>query len=130
VMGIVRPPADEPLVEATRQRALHVIGVGDWDTQFQDARGMGLTRAVAYAVESPPPLAHRGLERGQLTPRERQVAALIGLGLSNRDIAARLVLSVRTTEAHVTHVLGKLGLRSRAQLAVWASEQGLLSDVS
>jgi DNA-binding NarL/FixJ family response regulator len=60
-----------------------------------------------------------------LTQREREVALLVGQGLSNREIAETLVVSVRTAETHVTHMLAKLGLRSRAQLAVWAVEHGL-----
>ena len=63
---------------------------------------------------------------GPLTAREREVAVLVGRGHSNKEIAAALVVSVRTAEAHVTNVLNKLGLRSRAQLAVWVTEQGLL----
>jgi non-specific serine/threonine protein kinase len=63
---------------------------------------------------------------GPLTRREAEVAQLVGRGLSNREIASALVVSVRTAEAHVTNVLNKLGLRSRAQLAVWAAEHGLL----
>jgi DNA-binding NarL/FixJ family response regulator len=50
---------------------------------------------------------------------------LVAAGKSNREIAATLVVSLRTVEAHVTHVLAKLGLRSRAQLAVWAIQHSL-----
>ena len=48
-------------------------------------------------------------------------------GLSNREIAAELYLSVRTVEVHVDHILSKLGFRSRTQLAAWAHEEGPLS---
>ncbi len=63
---------------------------------------------------------------GGLTAREREVAALIGQGKSNRAIAAALVLSERTVASHVGNILGKLDLTSRAQIAVWARDKGLL----
>ncbi|MGW7679968.1 ATP-binding protein [Kribbella sp. NPDC054772] len=56
---------------------------------------------------------------GRLTRREHEVAVLIGEGLSNREIAARLVISPRTAETHVEHILGKLGFNSRTQVARW-----------
>jgi DNA-binding NarL/FixJ family response regulator len=59
----------------------------------------------------------------QLTRREWEVAELIARGSSNREIATALVICERTAEAHVTHVLNKLGLRSRAQIAVWVAQQ-------
>jgi DNA-binding CsgD family transcriptional regulator len=55
-----------------------------------------------------------------LTQREREVAALIAQGQSNKDIADALALSNRTVEAHIGHILSKLGFTSRAQIAVWA----------
>ena len=54
--------------------------------------------------------------------------ALAARGLTNRDIAAQLFLSVRTVEAHVDHILTKLGFRTRTQLAAWAHEEGLLTE--
>ena len=54
-----------------------------------------------------------------LTDRERQVAALVARGSSNREIAGTLFLSERTVESHVQHILNKLGFRSRAQIAAW-----------
>jgi DNA-binding CsgD family transcriptional regulator len=54
-----------------------------------------------------------------LTPREREVAELVAAGLSNRQIAERLVISERTAEAHVEHIRAKLECRSRAQVAAW-----------
>jgi DNA-binding CsgD family transcriptional regulator len=55
-----------------------------------------------------------------LSPRERQVATLVAEGLTNREIAARLVISERTAQNHVQHILGRLGFTNRAQIAVWA----------
>jgi DNA-binding CsgD family transcriptional regulator len=58
-------------------------------------------------------------DRRSLTPREREVAELVAAGLSNRQIAERLVISERTAEAHVEHIRAKLDCRSRAQVAAW-----------
>lgn len=57
-----------------------------------------------------------GARPGGLTNRERQVAALVAAGLTNREIAERLVVSKRTADAHVEHILNKLGLTSRTQI--------------
>ncbi|MGO8949494.1 MAG: helix-turn-helix transcriptional regulator [Ktedonobacterales bacterium] len=62
---------------------------------------------------------------GGLTEREREVAALLGQGKSNREIADLLVVTSRTVEKHIENILSKLGFASRAQIAVWASEKGL-----
>ena len=62
-------------------------------------------------------------EPDELTRRERDVAGLIAEGLSNREIARRLVITETTVEVHVKHIFSKLGFRSRAQVAVWAAAQ-------
>ena len=61
-----------------------------------------------------------------LTPREREIAALLAQGKSNKEIAEILVLSNRTIESHISNILAKLSFTSRAQIAVWAVEKGLL----
>ena len=79
-----------------------------------------------FADRVPP--AGRMVEKaasGGLTRREREVAALLAAGLSNRLVAQRLVLSERTVEDHVSNILGKLGFTSRAHIAAWAVEHGL-----
>ncbi|HEX9067715.1 MAG TPA: AAA family ATPase [Ktedonobacterales bacterium] len=63
---------------------------------------------------------------GGLTAREREVAALIAHGATSREIARALTISERTAEAHVSHVLDKLGFSSRAQIAAWAVARGLV----
>ena len=60
-----------------------------------------------------------------LTLRESEITALVARGLTNRQIAGQLYISVRTVEAHVDHILTKLGFRTRTQLASWAHEEGL-----
>jgi DNA-binding CsgD family transcriptional regulator len=76
----------------------------------------------------PRPLTPRRATRqafGGLTEREREVAILLAEGKSNREIAERLVVGIRTVEVHVSSILSKLGFTSRAQIAVWAHEKGL-----
>jgi len=60
-----------------------------------------------------------------LTAREREVVVLVANGMTNRQIAERLVVGNRTVDSHVRSALGKLGFRSRFQLADWALEHGL-----
>ncbi|PVG81061.1 ATPase [Nocardioides gansuensis] len=60
---------------------------------------------------------------GGLTRREREIAGLLAEGLSNKEIAARLIISQRTAETHVDHILAKLGVTSRSQVASWVAEQ-------
>jgi non-specific serine/threonine protein kinase len=92
-----------------------------------EGRAMSLDDALDYALAAPalPTLAPPSGE-APLSAREREVVELIARGLSNREIAERLVIAPRTAEAHVSHILVKLGLRSRAQVAIWAMEHGLL----
>ena len=93
---------------------------------------MTLDQAADYALAPgegvlfPGPPRQAG-ERGQrvLTSREREIAGLIACGLSNREIASRLVITGRTAESHVQHILAKLAFHSRSQIATWAVEQGL-----
>ena len=64
----------------------------------------------------------------QLTRREREVVSLVAKGKSNIDIARELFISERTARTHVSHLLGKLGLESRVQLALWAIDEGNASS--
>jgi non-specific serine/threonine protein kinase len=86
------------------------------------------------AGDGPPanPLPAAGRKPDELTTREREVAALIGRGCSNRQIAERLVITEGTAKIHVGRILAKLGFHSRAHLAAWAVQRGLIepADVS
>ena len=57
-----------------------------------------------------------------------EIAALVGRGLRNREIATKLFIAPRTVDAHVEHIRTKLDLHSRAQIAAWAASQGLIKD--
>jgi non-specific serine/threonine protein kinase len=96
-------------------------------------RAVGPTPPASPAAAAGPSPAGRRPERGTtpvradgggpqapLSQRERQVAVLIALGLTNAEIAGRLVITGGTAGSHVAHILAKLGLRSRAQIAAWA----------
>jgi predicted ATPase/DNA-binding CsgD family transcriptional regulator len=84
-----------------------------------------LREALAAPTALLPPSMAAKREFGGLTPREREVAALIAQGRSNRAIAEALVVEVKTVEVHITHILDKLGFSSRAQIAGWAVGKGL-----
>ncbi|MER6996121.1 response regulator transcription factor [Streptomyces sp. NPDC000410] len=86
----------------------------------------GVTRRLIaeFAARSKAPARAAGL--AELTDREREVMALVGIGLSNEEIARRLVVSPLTAKTHVSRTMVKLGARDRAQLVVLAYESGLV----
>ncbi|MFF8788083.1 response regulator [Streptomyces sp. NPDC015125] len=86
----------------------------------------GVTRRLIaeFAARSKEPAAADALS--VLTDREREVMALVGIGLSNEEIARRLVVSPLTAKTHVSRTMVKLGARDRAQLVVLAYESGLV----
>ncbi|MBT2367336.1 response regulator transcription factor [Streptomyces sp. ISL-10] len=86
----------------------------------------GVTRRLIaeFAARSKAPAKAEGLDG--LTEREREVMALVGIGLSNEEIARRLVVSPLTAKTHVSRTMVKLGARDRAQLVVLAYESGLV----
>lgn len=101
----------------------HGLGTHDRDRLFDTGRRLDRTAAVAYGLEAQGEPDHGSLlpppDTGGLSRRELEVADLVAAGLTDREIAARLVISQRTAESHVQHILAKLGFRSRAQIAAW-----------
>jgi len=85
---------------------------------------LGFKGAVAYALGERPEATAQptGNSWTGLTKREREVATLVAQGLTNKAIAARLVISPRTAQGHVEHILTKLGFTSRTQIAGWVVE--------
>jgi non-specific serine/threonine protein kinase len=85
------------------------------------------SEALEFALEeqprSAPAAAAVAAGAAPLTKREQQIAQLIAEGMSNREIAAKLVIAQRTAEGHVEHILSKLGFSSRAQVAAWVADQ-------
>lgn len=102
-------------------RAVRVVAAGD------ALLSPGVTRRLIaeYATRSRAPSPQIG-QLDLLTDREREVVALVGMGLSNEDIAGRLVVSPLTAKTHVSRAMVKLGARDRAQLVVAAYEAGLV----
>lgn len=119
-----RPDAQAACDEARAVFATLLDGVDQSD------RERFLAAAEAQLPQVRPPTARRAAKQEWegLTERERDVAAQVTLGRSNREIAEALVLSERTVETHIGNVLRKLGFTSRAQIAAWGAQRGLSVD--
>lgn len=110
-------------VQEARDTALRALPVGRAESWLEAGRAMPWRQALCLALgeESAKPRG-RGAAH-PLSSRERDVTALVVEGLTNRQIAARIHVSVRTVETHIRHIRTTLGLRSRAHIAAWAAQQ-------
>jgi non-specific serine/threonine protein kinase len=95
------------------------------DMAVEQALDLALAATEAPATRANSPPERSAQQVAGLSPREREVAGLLALGLSNRQIAQRLVVTERTVAAHIEHILDKLGFASRHQVGTWANEHGL-----
>jgi DNA-binding NarL/FixJ family response regulator len=99
------------------------LGAGQADRAARLRRAVSALRSVENGSGTPEngrvTMTQLPVQLHLLTAREREIAALVARGLTNRQIADALHISTRTASTHVQHILSKLGLRSRAEVAVW-----------
>lgn len=112
-----RPPLQKKAADAEKAKVRKVLGAAKFDAAWHQGTGMSIDEVVAFASRG------RGSrETGtsgweSLTRTELEVAALVQQGLTNAEIGAKLFISARTAQAHLTHIYAKLGLKSRRELA-------------
>jgi predicted ATPase/DNA-binding CsgD family transcriptional regulator len=124
--GVAPTPLEAETLRRWLAPARQRLSPAAQDAALRAGASLDLPAALALAREQPPGVATGppdGLPSGPVGPlsrRECEVAALIAQGLTNAEIAQRLIITGGTAGSHVAHILGKLGLRSRAQIAAWA----------
>jgi predicted ATPase/DNA-binding CsgD family transcriptional regulator len=125
-LGIVPFPSERHYLEDWLARARQAMGPSSYRRAWEDGHSAALEQAVglAEALTLAPPVPATAV----LSPREHEVARLVARGLTNKQIAAELILSPGTVRTHVEHILEKLSLRSRSQVAVWVSQEGLVPN--
>jgi len=125
--------ADDELVQGALEAGASGYVLKDADTdevaaavRAADRGELQLDPAVARRLLSSLGATSRGQAKADLTTREVEVLRLVGTGAANKDIALQLGISERTARTHVSNILGKLGLASRTQAALWAVREGLV----
>jgi predicted ATPase/DNA-binding CsgD family transcriptional regulator len=125
------PPPLGPHHEATHATASRALGHDAFAAGLAQGRALSPSRRVAAALEEPATARPAGGGRDlgiRLTAREAEVAALVAEGLSNKEIAGRMVISPRTAETHIQHIMNKLGFTARSQIAAWSPARALSKD--
>jgi predicted ATPase/DNA-binding CsgD family transcriptional regulator len=125
-LGAVMWPSERRYLEGWLNSARRTLGNGGYARAWEDGQASSPDQAIAMAEAVQVESLHTSSVTSTLTAREQQVAVLLAKGLTNKQVAAALTVSPGTVRSHVEHILIKLELRSRAQIAVWATEQRLL----
>jgi non-specific serine/threonine protein kinase len=118
--GVVFQGNEQAAHDRDVARARSMLDEPKFTAEWSAGRAMPLAEAVEFALENSPSSAPKS---DGLTPREREVVALVANGLTNRQIAAELVITEGTAELHVSRILSKLGFHTRAQVAAWATQE-------
>ncbi|MGB9306426.1 MAG: LuxR C-terminal-related transcriptional regulator, partial [Mycobacterium sp.] len=123
--GHVRFPMYHAGYEATITSVREALGLSDFDAAWAEGHALSIEEAIAYAQRGRGERKRPTSGWGSLTPMELEVVRLVRDGLGNKEIGARLFISPRTVQTHLTHVYAKLGVTSRVQLV---QEAGRRSD--
>ena len=123
-MGAVRFKVFDDDHEACVAELRNALGEKDFNEAWDEGASLSSEEAIAYVQRGRGERKRPASGWASLTPTERDVVRLVGEGLGNKDVAARLFVSPRTVESHLTHVYTKLGLSSRVQLAQEAARHG------
>ena len=126
-MGMVRFKVLEADDEARVAAVREALGENEFDAAWAEGAAPSIEEATAYAQRGRGERKRASSGWASLTRAELDVVRLIGEGLGNKDIAARLFISPRTVQAHLTHIYTKLGLTSRVQLAQEAARHASYS---
>src|SRR5262249_46298825 len=125
-LGTALWPSERRYLEAWLAQTRRTLGLSAYGRAWDDGHASTLEQAVNLAETLTLASTDAAVRTGVLSQRELEVAQLLAQGLTNKQIAVGLVVSPATVRSHVEHILSKLDLHSRAQIAVWASTQGLL----
>jgi DNA-binding CsgD family transcriptional regulator/tetratricopeptide (TPR) repeat protein len=115
--------------QVTTLRARMAANTAALDAAWAQGRGQSMASAARLALEDAAesvPVAVARTTNDGLTAREQEVAVLIAQGKTSKEIADSLIISERTADTHAAHIRDKLGLRSRAEIAAWATRHGLV----
>jgi DNA-binding CsgD family transcriptional regulator len=123
-MGSVRFKIWQDDYDASLAGLRNAMGEGDFESAWAEGAALSTAEAIAYAQRGRGERKRPSSGWRSLTPTELDVVRLVKEGLGNKDIAARLFVSHRTVQTHLTHVYSKLGLTSRVQLAQEAAQHG------
>jgi DNA-binding CsgD family transcriptional regulator/tetratricopeptide (TPR) repeat protein len=122
-LGIVPWPREQRRIQVWLPGARHRLGEREYEAAWSSGETLSVDEAVALArVGLDRPSATPGPNGSRFTPREADVAALLARGFSTTEIAVELVISAATVRVHLDHIMAKLGLHSRTQVAVWVRE--------
>ena len=123
-MGLVRFRIYDAECEAAFAVLRTALDDNSFDAIWAEGAALSIDEAIAYAQRGRGERKRPASGWPSLTPAERDVARLVCEGLANKDIAARLFVSPRTVQAHLTHIYTKLGITSRTQLVQQAPADG------
>jgi DNA-binding CsgD family transcriptional regulator len=123
-MGMVRFKIFDEGDEATIAALRKALGKNDFTTAYAEGAALSIPQAIAYALRGRGERKRVSSGWSSLTRAELDVVKLVSEGLGNKEVAARLFVSPRTVQAHLTHVYTKLGMTSRVQLAQEATKHG------
>ncbi|MGZ3336047.1 MAG: ATP-binding protein [Isosphaeraceae bacterium] len=123
-MGVVLSPNYQVLHDRCLEAAREQMTADALRMAWNRGHELSWSESIAYALRDGPLVTAKRKRADGVTGREQEIARLVATGMTNRQIARSLSIAERTVDAHVEHIMNKLGYRSRAQIAAWATAAG------